>query len=255
MTAAMRRVELDDGGREVLRVDGNEPTLVWLHEGLGSVSAWRGFPELVARRLGQRSIVYSRLGYGRSGPVHLPRPVRFLHDEAERGLPQLLDALGLHDVILIGHSDGASIALLYAAQRPARLRGVVAMAPHVFVEDVTVERIAAARAAYATTELRDKLARHHDDVDMAFRGWNDVWLDPEFRHWNIETELERIEVPVLLLQGRDDEYGTLAQIESIARRVRGPVTTQVLDGVGHAPHREAAEPTCDAIADFVTSIR
>lgn len=224
--------------------------LVFLHEGLGSVSLWRDFPARVAAETGLRTIVYSRRGYGASDPAPLPRPVRFMHDEASRELPALLDALDARDALLVGHSDGASIALLYAASRPAKLRGVVALAPHVFVEDVTVASIAKARVAYAETDLRQRLARHHANVDVAFRGWNDVWLDPAFRSWNIEGEVARIEVPLLLVQGEDDEYGSLAQLDAIEGRVPD-VQRLVLPACGHSPHRDRPNETLAEIAAFV----
>jgi pimeloyl-ACP methyl ester carboxylesterase len=227
-------------------------TLVFLHEGLGSVSLWRDFPDRIAATTGLRTIVYSRRGYGRSDPAPLPRPVRFMHEEAASALPALLDAFAARDTILVGHSDGASIALLYASARPSGLRGVVVLAPHVFVEDVTVASIERAREAYARTDLRARLARHHGaNVDVAFRGWNNVWLDPAFRSWNIESEVQRIDIPVLVIQGKDDEYGTLAQVASIQRRATGPVDTLVLDACGHSPHKDQPDATAAAIATFV----
>jgi pimeloyl-ACP methyl ester carboxylesterase len=227
------------------------PQLVFLHEGLGSVSAWRAFPFEVAERAGLGCAVYSRWGYGLSDPVSLPRPVRYMHDEAET-LVEVLRALHIDDAILFGHSDGASIALLYAGAEPSiRLRGLALEAPHVFVEDVSVESIAAIGAAYETGDLRDKLARHHQDVDGAFRGWNRVWLDPAFRDWNIESALSRIDVPMLLVQGEDDEYGTLAQLDAIERGAAGSVERVLLPSCGHAPHRDQPEMTRDAMVGFV----
>jgi len=217
-----------------------KPTVVFLHEGLGSVSAWRDFPERFCRAQGLRGLVYSRPGYGRSTPKAPGErwAPDFMHRQAHEVLPALLAALGLERPWLFGHSDGASIALLHAARYP--VAGVVAVAPHVFVEGVSVTSIEAARAAYETTDLRARLARHHDDPDSAFRGWNDVWLDPAFRGWNIEEEIEPIRCPLLAVQGEDDEYGTLAQVRAIARRV--PQTELlVIPHCGHSPHRDQPE--------------
>lgn len=229
------------------------PTLVFLHEGLGCVSLWRDFPARLAEATGCGALVYSRAGYGRSDPAPLPRPVGFMHDEALRVLPEVLDAAGVRDAVLVGHSDGASIALVHAGSgRAGRVRALALEAPHVFVEDVSVESIARIGRAYRETGLRAKLARHHGaNVDCAFLGWNGVWLDPEFRAWNIEEYLPRVAVPVLVVQGEADEYGTPAQVEAVRRGAGGPVETLLLPGVGHAPHRDAPEATLDAMAEFV----
>lgn len=231
------------------------PTIVFLHEGLGSVSTWRDFPDALVAETGCGALVYSRAGYGRSDPVTLPRPVHFMHDEADT-LAKVVAHAGLRDVILLGHSDGASIALIAAGRRAIPgLRALVLEAPHVFVEDVSVASIAAIGEAYRDTDLRAKLERHHGgNVDCAFHGWNGVWLDPEFRAWNIEEYLPRIAVPVLVVQGEADEYGTLAQVEAVQRGVAGPVETVILPGVGHSPHRDAPEATLDAMTRFVASV-
>jgi pimeloyl-ACP methyl ester carboxylesterase len=226
------------------------PTIAFLHEGLGSVSQWRDFPDRVRERTGCGTLVYSRLGYGTSDPLVRKREPEYMHREADVVLPALLDALGIARPFLLGHSDGASIALIFAGAFPGRARGLILEAPHVFVEDLSIESIAAATVAYETTELRDKLARHHADVDGAFHGWNDVWLDPRFRSWNIEDAVARIVEPVLLLQGEDDRYGTIAQVRSIEARV-ADVTTLLLPACGHAPHRDRTEDVLDAIATFV----
>ncbi len=233
------------------------PTLVFLHEGLGSIGMWRDFPERVVAATGMGALVYSRRGYGSSDAVVLPRPVRFMHDEAYEVLPAVLDAAKITKAILIGHSDGGSIALLHAARfGPPRILGVVAMAPHVFVEDVALVNIRKALEAYEHGDLRAKLARYHgDNVDGAFLGWNRIWLDPEFRSWNIEDELPKITVPMLLIQGKNDEYGTLAQLESIARHARAPVETCILDACGHSPHRDQAEHVIVAITAFLRRLR
>ncbi|MGO8995633.1 MAG: alpha/beta fold hydrolase [Polyangiaceae bacterium] len=237
------------------------PMLVFLHEGLGSVGGWKDFPDRVCDATGLGALVYSRRGYGASDPVEArARPVRYMHDEAYVALPAVLEAANLADVILVGHSDGASIALLFAAEeakkeKAQRVRGVVAMAPHLFVEDVSVKSIAAIAQAWETTDLRGRLARYHGaNVDGAFLGWSGAWLDPEFRAWNIEREVARIVRPVLVIQGGEDEYGTLAQVESLKRLARGGVETHVLAECGHAPWRDQADQTLQAITSFVTKL-
>jgi pimeloyl-ACP methyl ester carboxylesterase len=232
------------------------PTIVFLHEGLGSVSTWRDFPDALAAETGCGALVYSRAGYGRSDPVDLPRPVRFMHDEAEV-LARVAEHACLRDVILLGHSDGASIALI-AAGRCAipGLRALVLEAPHVFAEPSGLESIARIADAYRTTRLRDRLARHHgSNVDVAFWGWNRVWLDPDFRAWNIEEFLPGISVPSLVVQGEKDEYGSWAHVESIQRQSGAPVQTFALPGCGHAPHAEQRDATLAAMADFIQQVR
>jgi pimeloyl-ACP methyl ester carboxylesterase len=231
-----------------------EPPLVFLHEGLGSIDLWRDFPEQVVARLGTPAMIYSRLGYGRSGPLPAPRTPRFMHEEALDVLPPLLDRLALRQPLLIGHSDGASIALIFAAAAARPVAGLVLMAPHVFVEEICVETIARARAAYLAGDLRSRLAKHHDHVDDAFLGWADTWLLPEFRTWSIEGLLQDIDVPMLLIQGANDEYGTLEQLTRIERRVKGPVTKLVLPDCGHSPHRDQPAAVLGAISDFVGSL-
>jgi len=231
------------------------PTLVFLHEGLGSVSAWRDFPARVAEATGMGALVYSRLGYGRSDAVPLPRPLRYMHDEALETLPAVLDAMAVREAVLVGHSDGGSIALVFAGSglpQAGRLRGLVLEAPHVFVEDVSIASIAAAREAYAKGDLRERLARHHGaNVDGAFRGWNDAWLDPGFRTWNIEEYLPRIRVPSLVIQGEEDPYGTLEQVTRIDRGSGAPIRRLVLPRCGHSPHRDAPDACVEAIAAFI----
>ncbi|MDJ0949255.1 MAG: alpha/beta hydrolase [Alphaproteobacteria bacterium] len=228
------------------------PTIVFLHEGLGSVSMWRDFPARVADATGCGALVYSRWGYGKSDPVELPRPVRYMHDEGLVTLPEVLGAAGVRDAILLGHSDGGSIALVHAGSGNAPLvRGVITLAAHVFNEEISVRSIAAAKIAYDTTDLADRLTRHHADVEGAFRGWNDVWLHPEFWHWNIEEYLPRITCPVLAIQGEDDEYGTTKQIEAIVAGAGGPVEGMMLPACGHSPHRDQPEATLAAVCDFV----
>jgi pimeloyl-ACP methyl ester carboxylesterase len=232
-------------------------TLVFLHEGLGSVATWRDFPARVAAETGMRALVYSRRGYGGSDPVPLPRPLTYMHEEAETALPLLLDALGVNDAVLLGHSDGGSIALIHAgsASREQRTRGLVLLAPHVFCEEVSVESIRRARQAFVSGNLREKLARYHGaNTDNAFWGWNDAWLDPAWKEWNIEDRLARIEIPILAIQGQSDPYGTLAQLDAIERGVRGPFTRLVLPRVGHDPCRDAPEATLAAIARFIAAL-
>ncbi len=219
-----------------------------LHEGLGSVGLWRGFPERLAEGTGRRTVAFSRYGHGQSDPPPKPRTPTFMHEEALEILPELLAALHIDKPILVGHSDGASIALIYAAQHP--VEAVVAMAPHVFVEDVCIREIRQARIAYDEGNLRERLARHHRDPDAAFFGWNDVWLDPAFPQWDITAELDRITCPLLLIQGERDQYGTLAQLDAIEQRVKTPTRRLHLD-CQHSPPTEMPDETAKAIADFV----
>lgn len=227
------------------------PSLLLLHEGLGSVSTWHGVPKSLADATGWHIAAYSRLGHGASDPAPLPRPVRFMHDEATGDLPAVLDALGLARPVLLGHSDGASIALIAAATYPERIRALVLEAPHVFVEDLSIASIARMKAAYEATDLRTRLARHHANVDVTFRGWNDVWLDSNFRGWTIEALLPHVVGPVLVIQGEQDEYGTLAQVDAIVRHVSSPVETLILPQCGHAPHRDHRSTVIAAIASFL----
>jgi pimeloyl-ACP methyl ester carboxylesterase len=230
------------------------PTLVFLHEGLGSVALWRDFPGRVAEATSLPALIYSRAGYGDSTALARARTPSYMHDEALAVLPALLDALDIVEPILIGHSDGASIALIHAGSAVRSVRAVVAIAPHVFVEDLSVVGIEQARLAYEATDLRAKLARYHADVDSAFRGWNEIWLSPAFRDWNIEALLPGITCPLLLIQGRDDEYGTPAQLDAIERQVSGQVERVELDDCRHSPHRDQPEATLAAIADFVSTL-
>jgi pimeloyl-ACP methyl ester carboxylesterase len=231
---------------------GLSPTIVMLHEGLGSVSMWRNFPRQVAEATGHEVLVYSRQGYGRSSPLVAPRPVRFMHDEALIVLPEILDALEIRRPILLGHSDGGSIAIIHAGGSGREVAGLVLLAPHVMVEDISIASIAAARVAYGQGDFRARLGRHHDDVDGAFRGWNDVWLSPEFRGWSIEEYLRRIECPVLAIQGEDDEYGTMQQVDRIGRTIPHARILK-LARCGHSPHRDRGEKVLEAIRGFVAS--
>ncbi|MBO0764425.1 MAG: alpha/beta hydrolase [Hyphomicrobiaceae bacterium] len=234
---------------------GSAPTLVFLHEGLGSVALWRDFPRKVARRLNAPALVYSRFGYGASDGLTGKRVPRFMHDEALDILPSLLDRLSIESPVLIGHSDGASIALIYAAAAGRPVPGLVCLAPHVFVETVCVETIAKVRKSYFETDLKQRLAKYHTNVDDAFLGWADAWLNPEFLSWSIEDLLGRIDQPLLLIQGRNDEYGTLAQLDRIEARVEGPTRRLVLSSCGHSPHRDHEAAVLDAIVAFVEELR
>jgi pimeloyl-ACP methyl ester carboxylesterase len=239
---------------ERIDVGGHDrPVLVMLHEGLGSIEMWRDFPQLLAHATAARVVVYSRYGYGNSDPLIEPRGVRYMHDEALIALPALLDALGIAQPILVGHSDGASIALIHAGGSDRSIMGAVAMAPHVIVEDISVASIAAARDAYSTTDLRARLSRYHADVDGAFRGWNDIWLRSDFRRWSIEEYLPRIRCPVLAIQGEDDEYGTMEQLGIMARTVPDCDLVK-LEDCRHSPHRDQPEAVLEAISRFVDRV-
>ena len=231
------------------------PTLVLLHEGLGCVGLWGDFPAKLVEATGCGIFAWSRAGYGQSSAIPLPRPLTYMHDEARDILPKVLDAIGFRDGLVIGHSDGASIAVIHAGlHADSRVRGVVAIAPHVFTEDMGIASIAEAKRAYEQGDLRARLARRHQNVDCAFYGWNGAWLDPGFRAWDITEFLPAIRVPVLVVQGVDDQYGTIAQVEAIERGCGGPVETVMLPGVGHAPHREAPEATLAAIVGFTARV-
>jgi len=228
------------------------PTLVLLHEGLGCVGLWGDFPDRLQQATGCGVFVYSRAGYGKSDPVRLPRPLTYMHDEARDVLPALLETIGLRHGLLVGHSDGASIAAIYAgSHQDHRIGGLVLIAPHFFTEDPGIASIAGARQAYETGDLRERLAHWHADVDNAFKGWNGAWLDPDFRKWDITGELAYIRVPVLIVQGADDQYGTVRQIEVAQEECYCPVEAALLPGVRHSPHREAPDATLKAIAEYV----
>jgi pimeloyl-ACP methyl ester carboxylesterase/ribosomal protein S18 acetylase RimI-like enzyme len=248
--ATLTSLTLRGGQLELLDISGDprKTPLLLLHEGLGSVGLWRGFPDRLAEATGHRTIAFSRYGHGQSDRPATPRTPSFMHEEALEVLPELLAQLHIERPILVGHSDGASIALIHAAHHP--VEAVVAIAPHVFVEDICLREIQRAKTAYEETDLRDKLARHHRDPDAAFFGWNDVWLDPAFPQWDITDELERITCPLLLIQGERDQYGTLAQLDAIERRAKGRVTRLHLD-CQHSPPTEAPQETAGAIATFV----
>jgi pimeloyl-ACP methyl ester carboxylesterase len=226
-----------------------------LHEGLGSAGLWGDFPEKVQAATGAGVFAYSRAGYGASTPAKLPRPLDYMHVEAMDVLPKLLDAIGFRRGLLAGHSDGASIAAIYAGSRQDhRVQGVAMIAPHFIVEDISVTSIAEIKKAYETTDLKAKLARWHKDVDNAFYGWNGAWLDPKFRAWDISEYLAYIRVPVAIIQGADDRYGTMRQVEVAQEECYCPVDVTLLNGAGHSPHREAPGATLHAISDFANAV-
>ena len=233
---------------ECEEIAGDEPALVFLHEGLGSVALWRDFPARLAAATGRRALIYSRAGHGQSDLPPVPRTPRFMHEEALDVLPELMRVAGIENPVLVGHSDGGSIALIHASEHP--VTGLVLLAPHVFVEDLSVASIAEARETFETTDLAERMGRYHRDAEATFRLWNDIWLAPEFRDWNIEDVLPGVTVPTLIIQGEHDQYGTLAQVEAIERGVRGPVERAVLD-CRHAPHLEAPEETLAVATRFV----
>jgi pimeloyl-ACP methyl ester carboxylesterase len=238
---------------EAVRIEGrdpNLPTIVMLHEGLGSIAHWKNFPSLVAEETGAAVFVYSRYGHGGSDALTGPRAVSYMHDEAQIVLPEILRKAGIERPLLLGQSDGASIAILHAGMFPESPAGLILEAPHVFVEDITVSSIAQVRVQYEDTNLPQRLARYHANVDSLFRGWNDIWLDPDFRSWNIESFLDFIRCPVLVLQGAQDEYGTTAQIDAIQRRIPS-ASAIILEDCGHAPHRDCGEATLSAITQFL----
>ena len=230
------------------------PTLVFLHDGTGCISTWKDFPRRLGEATGLGVFCYSRAGYGGSDPAVLPRTTRYMHHEAQTVLPQVLTGAGIGEVVLVGHSDGASIALIHAGGRAEGLRALLLVAPHVFAEELSMAGIRRAAEDYRTTDLRERLARHHGKgVDEAFWGWNDIWLHPDFRHWNIEDTLAPIRVPTLLIQGAADEYGTLAQLERIESGISGPVERVMIPACGHSPHLAEAQATLDAMTEFLSS--
>lgn len=263
MMEGVRFAEINWSGRQV-RIEhqwlwperSEAPLMIFLHEGLGSVAMWRDFPQRLCDAAGCRGLVYSRPGYGRSTPRASDETwdVDFMHRQAHEVLPALLDSLGVdassRPPWLFGHSDGGSIALLYAARFAQRVAGLIVLAPHIMVEDISVTSIAQARVAYETTDLRARLARHHADPDSAFWGWNGIWLKPAFRNWTIASEIETVRCPVLAVQGLDDEYGTMDQIRGIARRL--PQTELLeLPACGHSPHRDQPERLIAAATGFL----
>jgi pimeloyl-ACP methyl ester carboxylesterase len=231
------------------------PTIVMLHEGLGSVGLWGDFPDKIATATDAGVFVYSRAGYGKSAPGKLPRTTRFMHEEACDVLPRVLEAIGFQRGFLLGHSDGGSIAAIYAGSvQDHRVRGLVLIAPHFFTEDMGLAEVARAREAFISGNFRDKLSRWHADVDGAFRSWSEPWLDPQFRKWDITESLGYIRVPLLIVQGEADQYGTLKQLKAAQEACYCPVETAVLPGVRHVPQREAPELTLKIVVDFINRL-
>jgi pimeloyl-ACP methyl ester carboxylesterase len=234
---------------------GAAPTIVMLHEGLGSVGLWGDFPDKIAAATGAGVFVYSRAGYGKSSPGKLPRSTRFMHEEACDVLPRVLGAIGFQRGLLLGHSDGGSIAAIYAGSvQDHRVRGLILLAPHFFTEDMGLAEIVRAREAFTRGNFREKLRRWHADVDCAFRSWSEPWLDPQFRKWDITESLGYIRVPILIVQGEQDQYGTLKQLEAAREACYCPVETAVLPGVRHVPQREAPELTLEIVTDFINRL-
>jgi pimeloyl-ACP methyl ester carboxylesterase len=250
LVAAGRRLEY----RWIRAARQDAAPLVFLHEGLGSVALWGDFPDRLVAATGSGALIYSRYGFGRSEPLRQPRTLDYLDREALDALPAVLEDRGIERPVLVGHSDGATIAIIHAAAGRWPVRGLVLEAPHVFVEDITIRGIERARAEYNAGRLREKLQPWHEDVDATFRGWADLWLQPEFRSWNIERILAGLGCPVLVIQGEEDRYGTAAQLEAIERGASGLVETMMLPGCGHAPHAEQSEIVLAAIARFIGAL-
>ena len=259
-----RRLEIHDG-RHRLPVEIIDPssgcagkpgeTMIFLHEGLGSIAQWRDFPQALCRATGLPAVVYERWGYGSADPLEGPRTVRYLHDEALRSLPEVMRQLRIDRSILIGHSDGGSIALLFASAWPEKVRGIVTEAAHVFVEEATLAGIREAVKIYASSDLPERLSKYHGgNTEKAFRGWSDIWLSPAFRDWNIEDCLAGVRCPVLAIQGQDDEYGTPAQVSAIVRGVSGPAAPLLVPGCGHIPHHQARKRVLEAMTRFILSL-
>jgi pimeloyl-ACP methyl ester carboxylesterase len=257
---AGQQLEIDTGAGIVeCRCWGEGPetaaTIVLLHEGLGCVDGWKDFPHDLCDATGCGVFAYSRLGYGQSDPVSLPRPLDYMTREALDILPVILDQAGIRKCLLLGHSDGASIAAIYAGTiDDSRVRGLCLMAPHFFTEEEGLASIAEAKAVYETSDLKARLARRHRDPDVAFRGWNDAWLDPGFKSWNIEAVIDGWAVPVLAIQGRDDQYGTSAQLDAMRSRARAPLDVLLLDDCRHNPQFDQPAATLEAVADFVSRL-
>ena len=231
----------------------NAPAMVFLHEGLGSITMWRDFPQRLADATGCEAIVYSRYGYGRSEALEGPRDPRYMHDEGLQALPEFLDKLAIEQPFLFGHSDGGSIALIYAGGTPRPVSGLIVMAPHLMVEEITIAGIVEAKTAYQSSELSKRLGRYHDHVDKVFWGWNDIWLHPDFRNWNIEEYVPPITAPILAIQGEDDEYASMEQIDRIARLGKDVDLVKLAD-CRHSPHKDQQEAVIAAVAEFVGRI-
>ena len=257
-TVAVRHRYLVDGhwleAATIAARDPDLPTIVMLHEGLGSIAHWKDFPIALAEATGAGVFLYSRYGHGESDALKSPRSVSYMHHEAQIVLPDILRQAQIGRHMLLGHSDGASIAILYAGMFPDSPAAIILESPHVFVEDITVSSIAQVRVRYTETNLPQRLGRYHANPDLLFWGWNSIWLDPAFRSWNIEPCLDSIRCPVLVLQGIQDEYGTATQIEAIQRRIPS-ASAIILDNCKHAPHRDRCEETLTCICTFIRKLR
>jgi len=253
LTAAGHRLEYEWVGPGTAEPAPGRPVLVFLHEGLGSIRQWRDFPAKLAEATGCRGVVYSRYGYGQSDVLEAPREVTFMHDEARIALPAFLQELGIREPVLVGHSDGASISLIHAGSGHP-VRGVVVEAPHVFIEEFNLASIVEARKAFDSTDLRERLGKYHRDPEKTFRGWSEAWLSPAFREWNIESFLPGIRCPVMAIQGFDDQYGSMEQLDRIARQVGGPCELVKLEQCGHAPHKDQAGAVLNAMQRFIESV-
>ncbi len=257
MTADPQFIDVDGVKLECLHIDvgaePEKPTLVFLHEGLGCVALWRDFPAKLCQTAGLNGFVYSRQGYGASDPIPLPRPVEYMHHEALNVVSPVLEAAGITSAILIGHSNGGSIAIIHAgAVKDARVKCIILMAAHIFNEEITVNSIAEAKVAYDTSDLRQGLAKYHgDNVDCAFRGWNDIWLHPDFWHWNIEEFLPDIEIPTLVMQGADDQYGSIAQVKGIEASLNCLTETVIVENAKHSAHLDQPAATITAMVNFM----
>ncbi len=231
------------------------PTIVLLHEGLGCAAQWKNFPQELATATGFGVFAYSRSGYGHSDPAELPRPIDYMTQEATKVLPVVLDKIGFRRGILMGHSDGATIAAIYAGfVSDPRVRGTILMAPHFFTEDLGLKSIAAAKIAYETTDMRERMSKYHLNPDHTFRGWNDAWLDPKFKAWDVSEVIDHFRIPTLAIQGRQDQYGTLSQIEEIEKRSYAPVETLILEDCKHSPHVDQHDAVLSGIAEFVARL-
>ncbi len=258
-TAQAQQLELSRGAVEYVDLPAthapDRAPLVFLHEGLGSLALWRDFPDEVHAATGRRVVVFSRHGYGNSAVVREPRDVGYMHDEAREVLPELRAALGLDRPVLVGHSDGGSIALIHAGTPGMPpVEALVLLAPHVVVEDESIAGIEQARETWLSTDLEQRMGRHHRDAAATFWGWNDIWLSPAFRSWDITEVLGDVACPVLAIQGVDDQYGTLHQLDLIESGCAGPVRRVHLDACGHAPHLEQPERTCEAVLAFLDEL-
>lgn len=260
----MTRIDWADGATGFVQADGRSleyacygpepesaPTIIMLHEGLGCVRLWRDFPRMVSHSTGFGVFTYSRAGYGQSDSITLPRPLDYMTREAQDSLPEILNSIGLRYGILLGHSDGATISAVYAGSvSDLRIRGLILIAPHFFAEEVGLLEIARAKVSFETSDMKLKMAKYHRNPEVAFWGWNDAWLNPDFRRWNVSDVIDHLRIPVLAIQGEDDQYGTLVQISEIEDRINSPFEKLILPECGHSPHLREPEKTLAAITEF-----